>query len=113
MAHRSLPSGLGEFPMNLRVCDGERERRVPASVELVEQAFASGVRIREGSEITLVEGERWLAALAVSGPAAGTGEEAGEFLLSGATGEAEPSGRVGRSEVLRRFRQFVLTSVGA
>jgi hypothetical protein len=48
--------------MNLRICDGERERRVPASVELVEQAFASGVPIREGTEITLVEGERWLAA---------------------------------------------------
>jgi hypothetical protein len=98
--------------MNLRICDGEQERRVPASVELVEQAFAPGVPIREGTEITLVDGERWLAALAVSGPA-GTGEAAGEFLLSGATGEAEPSGRVGRSEVLRRFRQFVLTSVGA
>jgi hypothetical protein len=71
------------------------------------------VSIREGTEITLVEGERWLAALAVSGPAAGTGEEAGEFLLSGVTGEAaEPSGRVGRSEALRQFRQFVLTSVG-
>ena len=35
--------------MNLRICDGEGERRVPASVELVEQAFASGVPIREGT----------------------------------------------------------------
>ena len=99
--------------MNLRICDGERERKVPASVELVEQAFAPGVSIREGTEITLVEGERWLAALAVSAPAAGTGEEAAEFLLSGATGEpTEPSGRVGRTEVLRQFRQFVLTRAG-
>jgi hypothetical protein len=96
--------------MNLRICDGERERRVPATVELLEQTLAPGALIREGTEITLVEGERWLAALAVSSP----GDEAGEFLLSGATSEAaEPSGRVGRSEVLRRFRQFVLTSVGA
>ena len=100
--------------MNLRICDGERERRVPASLELVEQAFAPGVSIREGSEITLVEGERWLAALAVTGSAASTGEDTGEFLLSGATGEAaDPSGRVGRTEVLRQFRQFVLSSVGA
>jgi hypothetical protein len=113
-ARSATPQGSRRVPMNLRICDGERERRVPASIELVEQAFAPGVPIREGTEITLVEGERWLAALAVSGPEAGTGEEAGEFLLSGATGEAaEPSGRMGRSEVLRQFRRFVLTSGGS
>jgi hypothetical protein len=72
MAHAHSHPVSESSPMNLRVCDGEREQRVPASVELVEQAFASGVRIREGTETTLVEGERWLAALAVSGPAAGT-----------------------------------------
>jgi hypothetical protein len=108
-----MHSDLG-VSMNLRICDGERERRAPASMELVEQAFAPGVSIREGTEITLVDGERWLAALAVSGPAGGAGEETEEFLLSGATGEAvDPSGRVGRREVLQQFRQFVLSSVGS
>lgn len=96
--------------MNLRICDGERERRVPATLELLEESFAPGVAIREGTEITLVEGERWLAALAVGG----TGNDAVEFLLSGAIPQAaESSGRVGRSEALRQFREFVLTSVPA
>jgi hypothetical protein len=100
--------------MNLRICDGEREHKVPASIELVEQAFAPGLPIREGTEITLTDGERWLAALAVGSPMMAAGDEAEEFLLSGATGEAaEPSGRVGRSEALRLFRRFVLTGVGA
>jgi hypothetical protein len=88
--------------MNLRICDGERERKIPASVEVLEELLAPEIPIREGTEITLVDGERWLAALAT-----GTAGER-EFLLSGAPGEAgEPSSRVGRSEVLRQFRQFV------
>jgi hypothetical protein len=100
--------------MNLRICDGERERKVPASIELVEQAFAPGVPIREGTEITLTDGERWLAAVSVGPPMVAAGGEAAEFLISGATGEAaEPFGRVRRSEALRHFRRFVLTSVGA
>lgn len=100
--------------MNIRICDGDRERIVPASIELVEQAFAPGIPIREGTEITLAEGERWLAALAVGAPSGSDAGNAGEFLLSGITGDAaEPSGLVRRSEALRQFRQFVLTSVGA
>jgi hypothetical protein len=93
--------------MNLRICDGERERKMPASLELLEQVLAPLVPIREGTEMTLVDGEWWLAALAVSSTG---GDE--EFLLSGTTSEpVAPSGRVGRSEVLRQFRQFVLASV--
>lgn len=92
--------------MKLRICDGERERFAPASIELVEEAFAQGVPMREGAEIALADGERWIAAIAVGRSA--TGSDA-EFLLSGMTGGAEPpSGRVSRSEALSRFREFVL-----
>jgi hypothetical protein len=94
--------------MRLRICDGERERTSPASIELIEEAFAPATPIREGSEIALADGERWIAAVAVG---QGTKEQ---FLLSGATGQSDPpSGRVARSEALRRFREFLLESVEA
>jgi hypothetical protein len=93
--------------MNLRICDGERERVVPASVELVEQAFAPGVPIRPGTEISLADGDRWLAVTALGAGETGTGSEAEEFLLMSGNGDgAALSGPVGRSEVLRRFREF-------
>jgi hypothetical protein len=92
--------------MRLRICDGERERIVPASIELVEEAFSQDASLREGAEIALAEGERWIAAIAVGPSPAGSDAE---FLLSGGTGEtAPPTGRVSRSEALRRFRDFVL-----
>jgi hypothetical protein len=40
--------------MRLRVCDGERERVTPATVELVEEAFAPGVAVRDGFEIARI-----------------------------------------------------------
>jgi hypothetical protein len=51
--------------MKLRVCDPGRERIVPASLELVERTFAPDASINDGTEITLAEGERWLAAIAI------------------------------------------------
>jgi hypothetical protein len=89
--------------MILRICDNGREQVVPASRELVEQVFAPDASIADGTEITLAEGDRWLAALAV-------GVQGGnaEFLLSGAVGEtATVSGQAGRSDALRRFREFL------
>ncbi|HEY7635538.1 MAG TPA: hypothetical protein VH763_08345 [Gemmatimonadales bacterium] len=92
--------------MNLRICDAGRERFVPASLEQVERTFGPGAAINDGTEITLAEGERWLAAIVI-----GTAGAADEFLLSGAVGQAAPmSSRVPRSEALRHFREFVLTS---
>ncbi|HEU4473634.1 MAG TPA: hypothetical protein VFR72_02290 [Gemmatimonadales bacterium] len=89
--------------MILRVCDNGRERIVPASAELVEQVFAPEVPIADGTEITLAEGDRWLAAVAVGEPG-----EAGEFLLSGAEGETPTvSGQATRDVALRRFREFL------
>jgi hypothetical protein len=91
--------------MNLRICDGERERKIPGSIEILEELLAPEIAIREGTEITLVDGERWLAAVALGGEG---GDE--QFLLSGAGGGV--SFRVGRREMLRQFRQFISTSVG-
>jgi hypothetical protein len=89
--------------MTLRICDNGRERIVPASSELVERVFAPGAPIADGTEITLTEGERWLAALAV-----GTPGGPDEFLLSGAAGEtATVSGQAGRTDALRWFREFL------
>lgn len=89
--------------MRLRICDGERERTTPASLELVEEAFTL-LPISDGYEIAVADGERWIAAIAVQNRLA----EEVEFLLSGGTGDATPpSGRVGRSEALRRFRDFI------
>jgi hypothetical protein len=94
--------------MKLRICDGEHESIVPASLEMVEQAFAAGVPVRIGTEIALADGPRWLAALALEPPAARAGEEPLQFLLSGGTrGRAVVTGRLGRSEVVRRFRAFI------
>jgi hypothetical protein len=96
--------------MNLRICDGERERNGPASIDLVEEAF--GAEVREGFEIALADGERWLVAIAV-GIRSGAGSEP-EFLLSGeAGGGVAPSGRVSRSEALNRFREFVQQGIHA
>ena len=92
--------------MRLRICDNGRERLVPASPETVERAFAPDAPIADGTEITLADGERWLAALAV-----GTPGGPAEFLLSGAVGEVPTvSGRAGRSDAVRRFREFLARS---
>jgi hypothetical protein len=89
--------------MILRICVDGREQVVPASDDLVERAFAPEASVADGTEITLAEGERWLAALAVGSPG-GTDE----FLLSGAVGETPTvSGQTDRAGALRRFREFL------
>jgi hypothetical protein len=90
--------------MRFRICVAGREHIVPASLELVERTFAPGVPINDGTEITLADGERWLAAIAV-----GAADAADEFLVSGAADEVAPASiRAARSEALRRFREFLL-----
>lgn len=94
--------------MKLRICDDGNERIVPASMEAIDRAFAPEVSMQQGTEITLVEGEQWLAAFALGAPARPSGDEAEEFLLSGVSGDAgAPTERVGRNEALRRFRKFM------
>jgi len=89
--------------MKLRVCDGERERSGPASLDLLEAAFAYH-SMSNGHEIALADGQRWIAAVAVI-------ERPGrqvEFLLSGETGDRVPlSGRTSLGEALQRFRDFL------
>jgi hypothetical protein len=93
--------------MRLRICDGERERTAPASLDLVEEAFTL-LPIGDGYEIAVADGERWIAAIAVQNRPA----EEVEFLLSGVDGDATPpSGRVSRSEALKRFRDFIQVAV--
>ena len=87
----------------LRICDNGNERVVPASAEVVEQVFSPDTSIADGTEITVADGDRWLAAVAVGAPGS-----AGEFLLSGAEGERPTaSGQAGRGDTLRRFRDFL------
>ena len=91
--------------MNLRICDSGHEQILPASIELVEQAFAPDAPIKDATEIALAEGERWIAAVAVGAPGGPA-----EFLVTGAEGEvAAPSARVARQEALQRFREFMST----
>jgi hypothetical protein len=85
---------------NLRICDNGRERITSASLDLVEQTFAPEAPVSDGLEVSLADGDRWLAAIAVGAP--GT---SGEFLISGH--QAAISGTVSRSEALSRFREFL------
>jgi hypothetical protein len=93
--------------MRLRICDGDHEHTVSASIEIMEQAFAPGAPLRLGTEITLSNGERWLTAIAL-GPVKTAGGEIEQFLLSSASDRSSPRvGRVGRGELLDRFRKFL------
>ena len=94
--------------MILRICENGNEQVEPASPQRVTQVFAPEAPIADGTEITVAEGERWLTALAVGAPGGPA-----EFLLSGAIGEmATVSGQAGRSDVLRRFREFLSLGEG-
>lgn len=98
--------------MILRICDGERERITPASLDGVEQAFAADVAIRMGTEISLVEGDCWLVAVAIGTSDGFEGGGTEEFLLTSANGnDAALSGPVDRREVVHRFREFVRASI--
>jgi hypothetical protein len=98
--------------MRLRVCDGEGERIVDASVSVIEQAFAPAVFIRSGTEISLSDGNQVLVALSLGRPEPTTRDYAGEFLLSRVNGEhASLSGPVVREEALRQFREFISAGI--
>ena len=56
--------------MNLRICDSGHEQILPASIELVEQAFAQDARSRTRPRSRSPRGERWIAAVAVGAPVA-------------------------------------------
>lgn len=92
--------------MILRICDNGNEQVGPALPERVDRVFAPDAPIAGGTEITVVEGDRWLTAMVVGAPGEPT-----ELLLSGADGETPTvSGIAARSEALRRFREFMAST---
>src|SRR5215213_3637286 len=99
------------MPVRLRICDGNGERVVPASVTAVELAFDAGAVIHAGTEISVTGGEVSLVAVALKTGEADTDREVIQFMLSSISGEhASLAGPLGRSEALRQFRKFVLTA---
>ena len=100
------------MPVRLRICDGDGERIVPASVTAVELVFEPGAAIRAGTEISVTGGEVSLVAVALETGEADTEGEVVQFMLSSISGEhACLAGPLNRSEALRQFRQFVLTAL--
>lgn len=98
--------------MRLRVCDGEGERILDASLPVLEQAFATTVSIRRGTEISLSDGAQILVALSLGSHQAATSGKSGEFLVSIVNEEhASLSGPVTREEALRQFREFMLAGL--
>ena len=98
--------------MRLRICDGDGERILPASVTAVERLFARGAAIRAGTEISVTSGEVSLVAVAFDTREADAQGEVVQFMLSSVSAEhASLAGPLRRSEVLRLFRQFILTAM--
>lgn len=105
-------SNCPAMAVRLRICDGDGERIVPASVTAVERVFAPGAAIRAGTEISVTGGEVSLVAVAFDTREADAEGEVVQFMLSSVSAEqASLAGPLRRSEVLRQFRQFVLTAV--
>jgi hypothetical protein len=99
------------MPVRLRICDGDGERIVPASVTAVERVFDPGAAIRAGTEICLTAGAVSLVAVALDTRGADAEGEVVQFMLTSVSAEhASLAGPLRRSEALRQFRQFVLTA---
>jgi hypothetical protein len=87
--------------MRLRICDGESERVVPATRELVEEAF-SPTTATPGTEITLTDGELWLSATVLALT------EAAVYMMSGGRGMGViVMGRTRWDSARRQFRDFL------
>jgi hypothetical protein len=112
MRHTSESHSLPPRPVRLRICEGEGERIVDASVSAIEQAFAQTVFIHPGTEISLSDGTQILVALCLGRPESSTSGQTSEFLLSTVNGEhASLSGPITREEALRQFREFMLAGI--
>ena len=100
--------------MKLRICDGVVERVVPASSEVVDQAFVPGAPWGAGTEVSLAVGQRSLVAVALGAREPGGDGDSEEFLLTSADGDAATvCGPVERREALRRFQHFFQAAGGA
>jgi hypothetical protein len=88
--------------MRLRICDGEIERVVPATREVVEEAFAPSTAAAPGTEITLIDGELWLSATVLALT------EAAVYMMSGGRGMGViVMGRTRWDSARRQFRDFL------
>ena len=104
----TMTSTKTSSPIKLRICDGEFEHVMTASVQAVERTFGAGVRIRSGTEISVTAHDRSLVAVSLGASAPAMHGQAEEFLLSWFSGEdVVLSGPVSRRAVLGRFRGFV------
>jgi hypothetical protein len=94
--------GLKEQGMRLRNCDGEFERIVPATREVVEEAFSPATAAAPGTEITLTDGELWLSATVLALT------EAAVYMMSGGRGMGViVMGRTRWDSARRQFRDFL------
>ena len=88
--------------MKLRICNGEFERIIPATPELVDEILAPGSAASPGTEITLAIGERWLTATVL--PVT----ELSVYLMSGGPGIGVVSlGSTPWQEARRQFQSFL------
>jgi hypothetical protein len=88
--------------MKIRVCDGEFERILPASRELLEDAFGPAAAAAPGTEITLSDGDRWLSATVLALT------EAAVYLMAGGSGIGIIAmGRTGWDDARQQFRDFL------
>jgi len=88
--------------MRLRICDGEFERILPASRELLEEAFGPTSAAAPGTEITLTDGELWLSATVLALT------ESAVYMMSGGRGMGViVMGRTRWDSARRQFRDFL------
>ena len=88
--------------MKLRIRNGEYERIMPATRELVDEILAPGSAAGPGTEITLAAGDRWLSATVL--PLT----ELSVYLMSGGHGVGVISlGTTPWPEARQHFRTFL------
>ena len=87
--------------MRLRICDGEFQRILPASRELLEEAFGPTSAAAPGTEITLADGDRWLSATVLALT------EGAVYLMAGRAGLGViVMGRTPWDDARQQFREF-------
>jgi hypothetical protein len=92
--------------MRLRICDGEFERIVPATREVVEEAFSPATAASPGTEITLTDGTLWLSATVLALT------DAAVYMMSGGQGMGViVMGRTRWDSARRQFRDFLTREV--
>jgi hypothetical protein len=88
--------------VRLRICNGEYERIMPATRELLDEAFSPTTAAAPGTEITLTDGDLWLSATVLALT------EAAVYLMSGGRGMGViVMGRTQWDSAQRQFRDFL------